>query len=1204
MRDFLTIIACALVVLLTAALIGPHIVDWNAERGRIEARLSEALGARVKVRGGISLTLLPTPSLSVGDVAVESPVVDGPSLRVERADFELALTALLRGEIQFMRADLESPVLRLTQRAGGALALPDVSTDLPQQINFDEVRVRNATLIVERGGAGDPWRLDHVDLQAKAGSLIGPFSGVGAIGQGPSAVAFRFETGSRSGAGVPFQASLSAGANVSPLALDGALILSPVGDATLLSYEGSVKTSGVVKLSGFADLKWSLQGVLRASLAGASLARVDLRLGPDDRAIDATATGATNFVAGSPIQASLVAQQVDMDRLLGGLGPDSGRRLTDAIANALSDASLFDRLRRPLRLSLSTDALTLGGETLVGARARVSLGLSGPAQIDLNSGGPGGSHISWSGSLEPGPAAVLRGHLDVGASDVVRLADWLSPALPKAAARLKAAPFRALTAAADVEISGAGFAARSLVIKADRTVLHGSAAYTRVIGSQRARLYADLQSDALDLDALPDLSGSAEGAKDMDLALSLDARAVRLAHFGQGMVDAGRIVVNVSRSGSNVKLTKLSLSNVGGATLSATGEANVHDARLDATLDASRLGDLAALVNRIAPGRFANAFVARAVALSPARMTLHVEATRSADGAFLPAVFSIRGSARGAQASGDLTPDRTDAHALDLDLDLKGPDSSILLRQLGFDALPIVDSGAGRLRVHAHGRPDGDLQTSLDASFGGCDMTFNGAIANWLSAPAARGAFELKSGDATPFLRLMTVVLPDPLLRLPASLSATASAKGGAYSLSDIGGVIAGAHVSGSATLAPGAVKAQITGSLAVDRLPLSALTTLALGPSAEPSRGDVWSKAKFAPGLSAPPRAEVSLSVDDFALAPGWTGRGASLHLQIGPGLVALRTMSMKVGDGSLSGDVVLRRDGAAASVTADLQARQINVDNAYFSAHMSGKAAFAATGESDLQLVNGLAGGGSLAMQDLHVTRTDRDALARVLGMSGDKDFGIDAPNVESAFAKELDKGPLEIGSRAFDLQTAGGVLRLNGVSTQPADSQITHANVALSFDLRTLAMDERVALIAASSPPDWPDRSPPNMVVVWKKTSSAAAARTIEADGFIGELSARAAAHEAARISSFDADIQERAFFNRRLKGLQFMHRREQEVSAWKAQQARRAKALEAEKQPAALANGSVAAPIPKSSASGPGPQIPPPTIGQDPLSFGRF
>ena len=63
-----------------------------------------------------------------------------------------------------------------------------------------------------------------------------------------------------------------------------------------------------------------------------------------------------------------------------------------------------------------------------------------------------------------------------------------------------------------------------------------------------------------------------------------------------------------------------------------------------------------------------------------------------------------------------------------------------------------------------------------------------------------------------------------------------------------------------------------------------------------------------------------------------------------------------------------------------------------------------------------------------------------------------------------------------------------------------------------------------------------------------------RQIDISALSAALAAQAIARETDRISTMEADIRERAFFNRRLKGERLMDRRGQEIQDWEVEQAR--------------------------------------------------
>ena len=108
MREILTILAIVLIVILTAALAVPYFIDWDAERSLVEAQLSNLTGAAVKIRGGIDLKLLPTPYLQLADVELAAPA-SGTDVKVAELHLELAPTALLRGEVDFVEARFVAP---------------------------------------------------------------------------------------------------------------------------------------------------------------------------------------------------------------------------------------------------------------------------------------------------------------------------------------------------------------------------------------------------------------------------------------------------------------------------------------------------------------------------------------------------------------------------------------------------------------------------------------------------------------------------------------------------------------------------------------------------------------------------------------------------------------------------------------------------------------------------------------------------------------------------------------------------------------------------------------------------------------------------------------------------------------------------------------------------------------------------------------
>ena len=107
MRTILTIVAVALVAVMSIALVAPYLIDWSTQRGEIEARLSAITGADVSLTGPVELRVLPTPYLALGEGLISAPGPDGAKLSFASARLELALRQACE------RAD---PVLRHPSR--------------------------------------------------------------------------------------------------------------------------------------------------------------------------------------------------------------------------------------------------------------------------------------------------------------------------------------------------------------------------------------------------------------------------------------------------------------------------------------------------------------------------------------------------------------------------------------------------------------------------------------------------------------------------------------------------------------------------------------------------------------------------------------------------------------------------------------------------------------------------------------------------------------------------------------------------------------------------------------------------------------------------------------------------------------------------------------------------------------------------------
>lgn len=171
MRIGLTALAVLLILALTAALVGPHFVDWSGQRIAVETRLSGVLGEQVKVRGAINIDLLPTPYLTLGQVEIADPK-SGVFFSCEKMALELGLTSLVRGQFRFTQASFDHPTIDLPRRPDGGILLPKLR--LPagsESVALEKVVVRGGRVRI--AGGVEEMRIENVDLDAEADSPAG-----------------------------------------------------------------------------------------------------------------------------------------------------------------------------------------------------------------------------------------------------------------------------------------------------------------------------------------------------------------------------------------------------------------------------------------------------------------------------------------------------------------------------------------------------------------------------------------------------------------------------------------------------------------------------------------------------------------------------------------------------------------------------------------------------------------------------------------------------------------------------------------------------------------------------------------------------------------------------------------------------------------------------------------------------------------------
>lgn len=427
----------ALVVLvglaLAAVLVGPSLVDWNSYKPQIADAARAATGRALAIDGDISLSILPSPTLTVSGLRFAN--AEGGSApdmaTLESLDVRVALMPLLRGKVAVESVTLVRPSVLLEPLAGGgvnwqfapgeaAAAAGDGAG--PPAIQLDRLLVEDAT-IVYRTAAGEE-RIEALTAEVSAGSLQGPFKAAGSA---------RIR-------GVPATFSAQAGRleKDQPTAID--LLFSLPSAEAELGFAGNATLDPVVKLTGRLTGKganlarliatasggpaasgplsqaFSLESDFEATPAGAATRALTLSLG------DLNATGDIDIVAGPPLTASvrLALGRVDLDKLIPPAGVAEGAAPAgEAAPFALPQGILAD-------LDVVAPAMTYKGGVIESLHVRARLAEGVLVLEEASALLPGGSRLALSGALEPVDGLPrFDGGVEAKSDNLRALLDWL-----------------------------------------------------------------------------------------------------------------------------------------------------------------------------------------------------------------------------------------------------------------------------------------------------------------------------------------------------------------------------------------------------------------------------------------------------------------------------------------------------------------------------------------------------------------------------------------------------------------------------------------------------------------------------------------------------------------------------------------------------------------------------------------------------------
>ena len=234
MRNLLIGIGIVLVLLVGAVFVMPHLVGTDQLTSFLTERLRGSTGYNVSIRGPVALSMLPSPTLSVGDIHVTQSKPGGTEIaRAGSIEVHVALLPLVGGKVEVTAVTVRDPVVSIdgpfdevkpvSQEPPRPEATVAPSPPTPAGSKFSvavrQVRVTNGSFAYR--DAGKTYQLDHLDFELATGP-DGAVSGSAETGLNGDAIHLQGRVGSLDCAQpVPLSLHATSAAGAAMLDFDG-----------------------------------------------------------------------------------------------------------------------------------------------------------------------------------------------------------------------------------------------------------------------------------------------------------------------------------------------------------------------------------------------------------------------------------------------------------------------------------------------------------------------------------------------------------------------------------------------------------------------------------------------------------------------------------------------------------------------------------------------------------------------------------------------------------------------------------------------------------------------------------------------------------------------------------------------------------------------------------------------------------------------
>jgi uncharacterized protein involved in outer membrane biogenesis len=1113
----LTGLALAVVLALAAALIGPFFIDWGDHRAAFERQASRIIGVPVSVQGEVEARLLPSPRIKFGKV-VAGDEWAASKFTAESFELDLALMPLLRGEYEVSRLNVSGADLKASLSTDGEIALPlaaGMGHDDLDAIAIADLNIENSRITVADPAANRKFTVEEFALQGNASSLVGPLKldAQGKIEGRPYNLHVTTGRFDQSGLG---QVSLAVQSPERPsLNLDGTVLLS---SKPQFDGKGALVQEAAAE-GNPAREPWRVAGEVKADIRRLEAENVEFEHGAPGREL--RLAGGLGLVFGPKASAEvrLKGRTVDIDRTLGRAKDAPPVAPGEALSALAERFALTEDTSVPLRVYADIENLALGGDLIQGLKLSLASVPGGWNIENLTLRAPGGAQLDASGALMASKDEPrFNGGVRIDAPNVPASLHWLEGlANPRTQVAMKAMKLEASLAARP-----GAYALEDIVAEIDGAEVKGRLAFTG--GQERNRLEARINANKLDLDALDAarlfaFAGRTGNASGTDIELAL-----RVGKLTYAKVDWSRVDADLTLASGAVDIRRLSIADLGGAEIAATGRLSDSEGkptgRLEARVDANNLSGLVSVLRASSlPPKLADVLGARASFLAPASLS---------------AVFDSSGGGATAKISGTLGGTTVEFNAAGTKFSLadlvkarlsaSASDGARLFGQLGLPAVSVESFGGATLEAMLDGDPAKGADVEIKLTADSDSLNFKGRTET-KDGKEIGGRLDLSIEDVARYAVLFGRAPPASLPAIPVTLGGDVGYGDKGFDITRLAGLVQGRAVKGDLGYGANGLR----GTLDIAALGLPELVGLAVGPLAlnEPDAAG-WPTGPVGPGILAGLNGRIAVRTDALNLTPNLTGTAAKFNLVLGRNEFSIQDAETKLAEGTLKSSFAIRRAGEDLSLAGRLAAEGVSLAHFVWGGHTGP----AATGTLDLtadmlgsgsnlsRVVAGLTGSGSFTLKSAKFSGLDAGAFERTLIATENLPTPPDALEVGRRFGGELAMADLDVSEMSSAFTIASGVVRVgNAAITAPLVTATASGTLDLGAQKLGVQMVMRPKVLS-----DIPDSEIPPADIILSGPWSAPV-RSAQTTSFANILAVRAVEREIKRVEQMEAERRER-------------------------------------------------------------------------------